>query len=416
MSILPPFPTRSPMSHQTLARHFVCLAIAALLIGSCSDQVDSSDAPAGTPDRGGATVSDGDVGQAKNDPPGSQPTGADGPQEHAAGVRWDSTEHDFGVIRDDGGKVTASFRFTNTSDEPRTITKINCKCGCTAPSGEGVYQPGESGEIKITYDPTNRQGPDIRTCVVETDAKAAGTAILTIRANVDAAIAVEPRAMWIGEFEKGQGGKTVKINVTARDPEFDIAGISVRTKDFKAEDGRFSYKTLGKSKVTVGGIERTRHSFEVTFLGDDQIGRVEARVALDTNQSNKPQIVVPLVASVHGPLRVMPDILTFAIDGPGKPFSKEVRISHRDLKTAFDLKDLTATGPDGMELKVEEVPNGTSRPTEHLIRITGVGPKPTKEHGNSFKGSVQITTSLANQPLVTIPMSGNVRLSKQASN
>jgi len=89
-----------------------------------------------------------------------------------AAISFNETEHDFGNIKANGGKVTATYRFKNTGSEPLVIiTVTNGGCGCTTPSyPKAPIAPGKSGEIKIQFDPAGRRGEFIREVKVKTNA------------------------------------------------------------------------------------------------------------------------------------------------------------------------------------------------------------------------------------------------------
>lgn len=89
-----------------------------------------------------------------------------------AQITFDSTSHDFGTIKADGGMVTAVYDFTNTGDEPLTIiTVTNGGCGCTKPDfPKAPIAPGKKGEIKITFQPKGRSGEFNRSVKVKTNA------------------------------------------------------------------------------------------------------------------------------------------------------------------------------------------------------------------------------------------------------
>ncbi|MBI3232928.1 MAG: DUF1573 domain-containing protein [Bacteroidetes bacterium] len=48
--------------------------------------------------------------------------------------------------------VTHTFKFKNTRTKPLYIYNVNRKCGCTTPRWtSGMIQPGDSGEVTITF-------------------------------------------------------------------------------------------------------------------------------------------------------------------------------------------------------------------------------------------------------------------------
>ena len=74
-------------------------------------------------------------------------------------IKFEETLFDFGNIREDGGKVTHEFKFTNVGKEPVKITDARAECGCTTPEyPKGDIAPGETGVVKVTYNPLGRPG------------------------------------------------------------------------------------------------------------------------------------------------------------------------------------------------------------------------------------------------------------------
>lgn len=91
-----------------------------------------------------------------------------------AEITFDTTAYDFGTIKENGGKVTAVYQFTNTGDEPLTIVTVsNGGCGCTKPDfPKAPIAPGAKGEIKVTFQPKGRSGEFNRSVKVKTNAGA----------------------------------------------------------------------------------------------------------------------------------------------------------------------------------------------------------------------------------------------------
>jgi hypothetical protein len=78
-------------------------------------------------------------------------------QESPTTIQWDKTKHDFGAFKEEAGKQTATFTFTNTGTEPIVVSAVRPSCGCTAADyTKEPVQPGGKGHVKATYDPANR--------------------------------------------------------------------------------------------------------------------------------------------------------------------------------------------------------------------------------------------------------------------
>ena len=74
-------------------------------------------------------------------------------------IEFEKKTHEFGDIREEGGKVTARFTFKNVGDSALILTKVKPGCGCTAANyTKEAIAPGQTGYIDATYDPWGRPG------------------------------------------------------------------------------------------------------------------------------------------------------------------------------------------------------------------------------------------------------------------
>ena len=76
---------------------------------------------------------------------------------------------DFGIIREANGKVSARVKAVNVSDKTTYIISARTSCGCSGVEYDDTpLAPGDSTEITITYDPTNRPGKFLKTAKIYT--------------------------------------------------------------------------------------------------------------------------------------------------------------------------------------------------------------------------------------------------------
>lgn len=74
-------------------------------------------------------------------------------------IKFDNTTYDFGKIKEEGGKVTGRFEFTNVGDSDLVLVNVRPGCGCTAANySHDPVAPGQRGYIEATYNPYNRPG------------------------------------------------------------------------------------------------------------------------------------------------------------------------------------------------------------------------------------------------------------------
>ena len=69
-----------------------------------------------------------------------------------AQIKFDKTTHNFGSFSEKDPKVTCTFTYTNVGEQPLVVNQAIASCGCTVPEyTKTPVQPGEKGEIKVTY-------------------------------------------------------------------------------------------------------------------------------------------------------------------------------------------------------------------------------------------------------------------------
>jgi hypothetical protein len=83
-----------------------------------------------------------------------------------------STEHDFGVFKEEAGRQTFNFLVTNTGDSALVIINVVPSCGCTTPEWtKSPIPPKGQGKITAIYDPAARPGPFTKTLSVHSNSK-----------------------------------------------------------------------------------------------------------------------------------------------------------------------------------------------------------------------------------------------------
>ena len=74
-----------------------------------------------------------------------------------AEIKFDKLTHDFGTFSEKEPVVSCTFSFTNVGESPLIINQAVASCGCTIPEyTKTPIQPGEKGEIKVTYNGTGK--------------------------------------------------------------------------------------------------------------------------------------------------------------------------------------------------------------------------------------------------------------------
>lgn len=99
-------------------------------------------------------------------------------------ITFEKTDHDFGKINEADGKVTTVFTFKNEGMEPLVLSNVRASCGCTTPKWpRQPIEPGQNGEITVTYNPNGRPGRFTKTVTITSNATEPTTRV-TIKGEV----------------------------------------------------------------------------------------------------------------------------------------------------------------------------------------------------------------------------------------
>jgi len=93
-------------------------------------------------------------------------------------ITFEKTEHDFGKINEEDGRVSVVFEFRNEGMSPLVLSNVRASCGCTTPTWtKDPVEPGQTGAITVTYNPNGRPGRFQKTVTITSNAKEATTRV-----------------------------------------------------------------------------------------------------------------------------------------------------------------------------------------------------------------------------------------------
>jgi len=160
-------------------------------------------------------------------------------------IQFETTTIDFGNIKEEGGKASGKFEFTNTGNQDLLLTSVKPGCGCTAADyTKTAIAPGQKGFITATYDPYNRPGSFYKNIKVTTN---------------------EP------QFQEGANGTPymiyIKGNVEKRPPsKYETSGYKNGTGDVRIKDNNLKMDLLNtesrSATIEVMNFNDTESTFE----------------------------------------------------------------------------------------------------------------------------------------------------------
>ncbi len=142
----------------------------------------------------------------------------------------------FGSVVESEGAVVHGFEFTNTTNRPITIVKVQPSCGCTTPDwSKEPVMPGKTGFIKASFDPKGRPGYFDKSLSVVTDVDNT-TVQLRIKGQVVSGVISER------DFEKSLG------NMGLQSSSFNMGKVFLKD-EYLVKD--FSWKNLSRNPIEI---------------------------------------------------------------------------------------------------------------------------------------------------------------------
>jgi len=317
------------------------------------------------------------------------------------GLRLEKTEHDWGRVKDEV-PVETMIKVFNDSDKEYTLKSITSSCSCTQPEPGPVKVPAKGfGEFKVKYDAALRQGDDLKTVHIETDDPANPKMSVKFKAFVNARVMIEPRALFMGEFNREAKSPPSRVVITNRMADNPLHEIELA-------DPHFDMRKVATEEIMVDGEKATRVTMEIVFKGDKQMLTFKDFMKIKFMDPTKMgQFNVPVIAVVVGDLRIVPDKLFLRLNANGPAWTERILFQSRS-KTDFKILGIEVEGEPDLKIQVKEEVD-TRMPATYSLVVSGVSPGP-REAGVSQLGNcvIKVKTSIPIHPVVEIKVEGNV--------
>lgn len=100
-------------------------------------------------------------------------------------IEFKEESKDFGRVKQ-GKVLTHNFRFKNVGDDTLIVRNVRTSCGCAAAlASKRELKPGESGEIKATFNTRGYSGHNVKYIYVESNDPSAHQKQLVLKASID---------------------------------------------------------------------------------------------------------------------------------------------------------------------------------------------------------------------------------------
>lgn len=196
-------------------------------------------------------------------------------------ITFEKTEHDFGKIHEEDGRVSVVFSFKNEGMAPLVLSNVRASCGCTTPTWtKEPVEPGQVGSITVTYNPNGRPGRFQKTVTITSNASEATTRVYikgevipkqakpankyTVKVG---ALNMKSQTLNLGVIKKGEvkSGDLEYANLTQEEHTAELAtnalsnaylGTQVTLPTIKPnETGKFGFVLDSKAQKLYGPVE-----------------------------------------------------------------------------------------------------------------------------------------------------------------
>lgn len=171
-------------------------------------------------------------------------------EEEGPRIKFREESYDFGSVKE-GDILTHVFTFENTGNAPLQIERVRTSCGCTAALiSKNKLNPGEKGEIKISFNTRGYEGQQSKYIYVESNDPRSPRKQLTISASVnvpprpkievdrfslDGGILLEGEPITSTLLVRNAGEKALEVELSHKEAEFFIESSKVTSLNIPAK-------------------------------------------------------------------------------------------------------------------------------------------------------------------------------------
>jgi hypothetical protein len=292
-----------------------------------------------------------------------------------------------------GGKVTHEFILQNRGVEVVRLREVRPGCGCTVASFDAAIPPGGQGRVRVEVDTAAFDGAIAKEVTVFSSDPANPALLLTVRAVVQAPITAQPDYF---HFLQVRGGAplTQQLVVWSVDrPDLQVLAVESPLPSLTVS---FHPAAAAERVAGAGGRQWV---VVATMASEPPPGPLSGDVLVRTDHPRKPTLAIPLAGYTRSTLMATPP----AQDLGGFPAGQPRRASV--LITNYGSAPVQVLGVDtdvrGLTARVDEREKG--KKFDIALTLAADLPK------GPFSGALRVRTDSPLQPLLEIPIKGEVR-------
>lgn len=319
---------------------------------------------------------------------------------------------EFGRVKQ-GGTIEQVVPFQNTGSGPLCVGDPETGCGCvkvTLQDERKRYEPGERGAFVVRLLTDGHSGRQDKSFWVATNETETPRRTWTVHADISLGVLATPNNL---AFAKARRGKPVTAVVRLTSPKGDAPWKVTEVSGVKVpgdEPPAYAWEAKPVEDPTQQGFDLT-----VTHPGRTNDGYWQAPVVVRTSHPDRPEITLNALLNVEAPILASPPSVALGYVNPGVPAQPmPVVLQPSSADVQFHVKEVRVEPPPG----VTPGPDGVGfTAVLRTIEKTGTPCVDVRYDGQSRKGGLieavlVVTTDLADQPTLRIPIKATVAVAK----
>ena len=323
------------------------------------------------------------------------PEGVNGPSAQSALLFKETTKSTGEIL--DTGPADLIYEFKNTGSETLEIQLIKPSCGCTVPEMEKKsYEPGETGTMKVTFDPSGKKGAISRNITIYTNSSSKPVHTLIVQSFVKPVVITKPRILAFDMTQKGQS-QTKDISIYGRFEDFKVTRATTTDPDV------FAVEVVDGGQVEFEGETMWLQTLRVTILESAKPDSHRTEISVRTNEEHKPLFSLAVVGRVIGDLQLSPVRMTMGRLVVGDEFEREVTLRSKS-GDAFEIKSVNSVNVV-LDAEYTATPVDPEKRNEWTIKVAGTVIHPAQR----FNAQMTVVTDVADEETLTVQMYGQLQ-------
>ena len=313
----------------------------------------------------------------------------------ADGLTFQRASHDFGIAGQNA-ELEGTIGYSNKGTSPVTRIRVLSDCGCySATASKGSVAPGEAGTIRIRFRTLTFSGDLKKKMRVAYHDGRDRIASIELKVAIYGGLILSPGRINFGEVRRGKPASVAVVLAW-----YEGVGKPFAIKDIQLPS---QFVTVKKAPF-VNEKEKRWKGWRLTFAmnGAPPLGLYRGSVLVHTDHADTPQVRLPVMANVMGPVWVQSPVVSLGLIRQDR--GKATSVAFRPFDPNARFGNVRARAKSGL-LRTSVAPH-PQKPGMWKVSIRA----PTGMKEGLFKEMIELDTGMRGVAPTEILVSGRVFL------